>query len=47
MLVFLHYDGILSVSDAVSVAIMNARHIDRILSFDSDFDKVGGISRVC
>ena len=36
----------LSVSDAVSVFIMKKRSIDRICSFDSDFDKVEGIVRV-
>jgi len=46
MAVFLHYDGTLSVSDAVSVHIMEKKKIHRILSFDSDFDKVGGIERV-
>lgn len=47
MSVFLRYDGTLSVSDAVSVSIMVKKDIDRILSFDSDFDKVDGISRLC
>ena len=47
MSVFLRYDGTLSVSDAVSVSIMAKKDIDRILSFDSDFDKVDGISRLC
>jgi len=47
MSVFLRYDGTLSVSDAVSVNIMAMKHIDRILSFDSDFDKVDGITRLC
>jgi hypothetical protein len=46
MSVFLHYDGTLSVSDAVSVFIMERENIDRILSFDSDFDKVEGIVRI-
>ena len=44
--VFLRYDGTLSVSDAVSVHIMEIKHIERILSFDSDFDKVDTITRV-
>jgi len=47
MSVFLQYDGTLSVSDAVSVSIMAKKDIDRILSFDSDFDKVDGITRLC
>ena len=46
MQVFLHYDGTLSVSDAVSVFIMKKKNIDRIVSFDSDFDKVEGIVRL-
>lgn len=47
MSVFLQYDGTLSVPDAVSVSIMAKKDIDRILSFDSDFDKVDGITRLC
>ena len=46
MQVFLRFDGTLSVSDSVSVFIMKKRNIDRICSFDSDFDKVEGIVRV-
>jgi uncharacterized protein len=46
MSVFLRYDGKLSVSDAVSVLIMERKSINRILSFDSDFDKVDGIVRI-
>jgi hypothetical protein len=46
MSVFLRYDGTLSVSDAVSVFIMKKKNIDRIVSFDSDFDKVEGIVRI-
>ena len=46
MVVFLRYDGTLSVSDAVSVFIMEKKHIERILSFDADFDKVEGIVRI-
>jgi predicted nucleic acid-binding protein len=46
MSVFLCYDGTLSVSDAVSVFIMKKKNIDRIISFDSDFDKVEGIVRI-
>jgi uncharacterized protein len=44
--VFLRYDGTLSVSDAVSVFIMEKKNINRILSFDSDFDKVEGVVRI-
>jgi predicted nucleic acid-binding protein len=46
MAVFLRYDGTLSVSDAVSVFIMERENVSRILSFDSDFDKVEGIVRI-
>jgi predicted nucleic acid-binding protein len=46
MSVFLHYDGTLSVADAASVFIMKKKNIDRILSFDTDFDKVAGIVRI-
>lgn len=44
--VFLRYDGTLSVSDSASVFIMMKKNINRILSFDSDFDKVAGIVRI-
>lgn len=43
---FLKYDGILSFADSVSVEIMKDSGIERIVSFDSDFDKVDGIVRV-
>ena len=46
MSVFIRYDGTLSVSDAVSVFIMKKKNIDRILSFDADFDNVEGIVRI-
>jgi len=46
MSVFLRYDGTLSVSDAVSVFIMKKKNTERIVSFDSDFDKVEGIVRI-
>jgi len=44
--VFVKYDGKLSVSDAISVHIMSLKNIQKILSFDSDFDKVEGLSRI-
>jgi len=47
MEIFLKYDGKLSVADSVSVAIMKKRGIKKIISFDSDFDRVKGIIRVC
>jgi len=43
---YLKYDGTLSVADAVSVEIMHRRGIKKIVSFDADFDKVAGISRI-
>ena len=46
MTVFLRYDGTLSFSDSASVFIMMKKNIDRILSFDSDFDKVAGVVRI-
>ena len=46
MSVFLRYDRTLSVSDAVAVFIMDKKNTGRILSFDSDFDKVEGILRI-
>jgi len=44
--VYLKYDGTLSVADAVSVEAMRRRGIKKIVSFDADFDKVTGISRI-
>lgn len=46
MHIFLKYDGTLSVADAATVLVMKSRGIKSILSFDSDFDKVKGITRV-
>ncbi len=43
---FLKYDGTLSFADSVSVEIMHDWEIDKIVSFDSDFDKVDGITRI-
>lgn len=43
---YLKYDGRLSVADAISVEIMHRRGINKIVSFDEDFDKVRGISRI-
>jgi predicted nucleic acid-binding protein len=43
---FLKYDGTLSFADSVSVEIMKDLQIERIVSFDSDFDKVDGIVRI-
>jgi predicted nucleic acid-binding protein len=46
MQTFLMYDGTLSLADATSVEIMHEHEIDKIVSFDSDFDKVNGIKRI-
>jgi hypothetical protein len=46
MEIFLKYGGKLSVADSVSIAIMKRRGIKKIISFDSDFDRVKGISRI-
>jgi len=44
--VYLKYDGTLSVADAVSVEVMRKHGIKKIVSFDADFDKVTGVSRI-
>jgi predicted nucleic acid-binding protein len=46
MEVFLKYNGNLSLADAASVAVMRSRDITSILSFDEDFDRVAGITRL-
>lgn len=43
---FLKYDGTLSLADAASVEIMKKHRIKKILSFDSDFDKINEIDRI-
>ncbi len=43
--VLLAYDG-LSSRDALHVAIMKRHGVDRIMSFDSGFDRVPGIERL-
>ncbi len=44
---FLKYDGTLSFADSVSIVIMEKKGIFKIASFDRDFDKVKGITRLC
>jgi len=44
--IYLKYDGTLSVADAVTVLVMKKRGIKEILSFDSDFDRVGDLRRI-
>jgi len=46
MEIFLKYDGTLSFADSVSVQIMKELKIEKIVSFDSDFDKVKEIIRI-
>lgn len=46
MQTFLKYDGTISLADAASVVLMHEHGIDKIISFDSDFDKVDGIERL-
>jgi hypothetical protein len=43
---FLTYDGSISLADATSVEIMKKHGIKKILSFDSDFDKIPEIERI-
>lgn len=44
--VFLEHNGRISIPDAISIVLMMKNDIKEIISFDSDFDKVSGISRV-
>jgi len=46
MEIYLKYDAALSVADVASIEVMRKRGIKKIVSFDTDFDKVPGISRV-
>ena len=43
---FLHYDGTLSFADSVSLVMMGERGMQRIASFDADFDRVRGMERL-
>ena len=40
------YDGKLSLADCVSLTIMARRKVSRIVSFDTDFDRVNGLERI-
>lgn len=44
--IYLKYDGVLSFGDSVSVELMKESKIKKIVSFDSDFDKIDTIERV-
>lgn len=46
MVTFLKYDGSLSLADASSVEIMKKHGVRKIISFDSDFDKIQEIVRI-
>ncbi len=46
MIQHLKYDGKLSVTDCASLIVMGDRGMSEILSFDSDFDRVNGITRI-
>lgn len=43
---FLRYDGTLSLADSSSIEIMKKYGVKKIISFDSDFDKVQEIVRI-
>lgn len=46
MKTYLMYDGTLSLADVVSLVAMEDYDVKSILSFDGDFDKVKGITRL-
>jgi predicted nucleic acid-binding protein len=43
---FLKYDATLSLTDSTNIEIMSELGINKIVSFDNDFDKVDGILRI-
>lgn len=43
---FLKYNGKLSLADCTAIVTMQELNIKKIVSFDSDFDKVNGIERI-
>ncbi len=43
---FLKYDGSISLADASSIEIMKKHGVKKIISFDSDFDKIQEIDRI-
>ncbi|MBZ9570085.1 PIN domain-containing protein [Methanobrevibacter sp. TMH8] len=43
---YLKYDATLSFADSTAVTIMKELNIQKIASFDSDFDRVDGIIRI-
>jgi predicted nucleic acid-binding protein len=44
--IYLKFDGKLSIPDSLSVFYMNKLSISKIVSFDSDFDKIKNIKRI-
>ncbi len=44
--IYLTYDGELSIPDSLSIHYMNQHSIKKIVSFDSDFDKIKNITRI-
>ena len=44
--IFLKYDGLISLADASSIEIMKKHGVKKIISFDSDFDKINEIDRI-
>jgi predicted nucleic acid-binding protein len=43
---FLKYDGSISIADASSIEVMRKHRVKKIISFDSDFDKIHEIDRM-
>ncbi len=43
---FLKYDGSISLADASSIETMKKHKVKKIISFDSDFDKIHEIDRI-
>lgn len=43
---FVKYDSQISFFDSMYIFIMKEEHIDKIVSFDNDFDRVDGIIRI-
>jgi len=43
---FRHFNGTIGFTDCVTLEIMKKLKINKIISFDSDFDKVKGIKRI-
>jgi len=46
MTTFLKYDGSISLADSLSIEIMKKNDVNKIISFDSDFDKIQEIVRI-